>query len=142
MDSCPNFSLGLSQLDSKKQDIPVGFVPGTFDFEESNFAENRSNYQNDLTIMKKLKEAASSRLKKSSSKAASKKKFDDSGQPRLSKVANYLNIKILLVLTCQTVADMIKGKTSEEICKTFNIKNDFTPAEEEEAMRENAWAFE
>ncbi|KAI3446269.1 hypothetical protein Pfo_002934 [Paulownia fortunei] len=56
--------------------------------------------------------------------------------------ANYLNIKSLLDLTCQTVADMIKGKTPEEIRKTFNIKNDFTPEEEEEVCRENAWAFE
>ncbi|GMP32059.1 hypothetical protein CsSME_00005992 [Camellia sinensis var. sinensis] len=29
--------------------------------------------------------------------------------------ANYLNIKSLLDLTCQTVAGMIKGKTIEEI---------------------------
>ncbi|PIN04559.1 SCF ubiquitin ligase, Skp1 component [Handroanthus impetiginosus] len=56
--------------------------------------------------------------------------------------ANYLNIKGLLDLTCQTVADMIKGKTPEEIRKTFNIKKDFTPEEEEEVRRENAWAFE
>ncbi|KAI3836251.1 hypothetical protein MKX03_018030 [Papaver bracteatum] len=56
--------------------------------------------------------------------------------------ANYLNIKELLDLTCQTVADMIKGKTPEEIRKTFNIKNDFTPEEEEEVRRENQWAFE
>ncbi|KAK6232648.1 hypothetical protein SCA6_002721 [Theobroma cacao] len=33
------------------------------------------------------------------------------------------------------VAD-IKGKTSEEIHKTFNIDNDFTPEEEEEVRRE------
>ncbi|XP_022769226.1 SKP1-like protein 1A isoform X2 [Durio zibethinus] len=58
------------------------------------------------------------------------------------KAANYLNIKNLLDLTCQTVADMIKGKTPEEVRKTFNIKNDFTPEEEEEVRRENQWAFE
>ncbi|XP_054810779.1 SKP1-like protein 1A [Prosopis cineraria] len=56
--------------------------------------------------------------------------------------ANYLNIKSLLDLTCQTVAGMIKGKTPEEIRKTFSIKNDFTPEEEEEVRRENQWAFE
>ena len=37
---------------------------------------------------------------------------------------------------------MIKGKTPEEIRKTFNIPNDFTPEEEEEVRRENQWAFE
>ncbi|XP_028802007.1 SKP1-like protein 1A [Neltuma alba] len=56
--------------------------------------------------------------------------------------ANYLNIKSLLDLTCQTVADMIKGKTPEEIRETFNIQNEFTPEEEEEVRRENQWAFE
>jgi S-phase kinase-associated protein 1 len=56
--------------------------------------------------------------------------------------ANYLNIKNLLDLTCQTVADMIKGNTPEEIRKLFNIENDFTPEEEEEVRRENQWAFE
>ncbi|KGN55643.1 SKP1-like protein 1 [Cucumis sativus] len=56
--------------------------------------------------------------------------------------ANYLDVKSLLDLTCQTVADMIKGKKPEEIRKTFNIKNDFTPAEEEEVRRENQWACE
>uniref|UniRef100_A0A0E0CDQ2 SKP1-like protein n=1 Tax=Oryza meridionalis TaxID=40149 RepID=A0A0E0CDQ2_9ORYZ len=45
----------------------------------------------------------------------------------------------LLDLTC---ADMIKGKTPEEIRKTFNIKNDLAPEEEEEIRRENQWAFE
>jgi len=57
------------------------------------------------------------------------------------QVANSLNIKNLLDLTWQTVADMIKGKTLEEIRKTFNIKNDFTE-EEEEVRRENQWAFQ
>lgn len=62
--------------------------------------------------------------------------------PVLLQASNYLNIKDLLDLTCQTVADMIKNKTPEEIRRTFNIKNDFTPEEEEEVRRENQWAFE
>lgn len=37
---------------------------------------------------------------------------------------------------------MIKGKTSEEIRKALNIKNDFAPVEEEAAGRESLWAFE
>lgn len=42
----------------------------------------------------------------------------------------------MLDVTCKTVANMIKGKTPEEIRKTFNIKNDFT--EEEEAQVKQA----
>ncbi len=56
--------------------------------------------------------------------------------------ANYLNIPGLLDLTCQAVADMIKGKSPEEIRKELNIENDFSPAEEEEVRRENQWAFD
>jgi S-phase kinase-associated protein 1 len=69
-------------------------------------------------------------------------KVDQATLFNLILAANYLNIKNLLDLTCQTVADMIKGKTPEEIRKTFNIKNDFTPEEEDEVRRENQWAFE
>ena len=60
----------------------------------------------------------------------------------LIMAANYLNISGLLDMMCQTVADMIKGKTPEEIRRKFNIKNDFTPEEEEEVRMENTWAFE
>ncbi|XP_019156818.1 PREDICTED: SKP1-like protein 1A [Ipomoea nil] len=56
--------------------------------------------------------------------------------------ANYLHIPDLMNLTCQTLADLIKDKSPEEIRKIFNIKNDFTPEEEEAIRRENQWAFE
>ncbi|KAF7840999.1 SKP1-like protein 1A [Senna tora] len=58
------------------------------------------------------------------------------------QAANYLNIKSLLDLTCKTVADMIRGKMPEEIRKTFNLKNDFTPEEEAEIRLQNQWAFQ
>mmetsp|Transcript_11461 Transcript_11461/g.27224 ORF Transcript_11461/g.27224 Transcript_11461/m.27224 type:complete len:160 (-) Transcript_11461:350-829(-) len=69
-------------------------------------------------------------------------KVDQGTLFELILAANYLNIKSLLDLTCLTVANMIKGKSPEEIRKTFNIKNDFTPEEEEEIRKENQWAFE
>nr|GFA80526.1 SKP1-like protein 1B [Tanacetum cinerariifolium] len=56
--------------------------------------------------------------------------------------ANFLEIKKLTDLMCQTIADRIKGKTPEEIREILNIKNDFTPKEEAELRAEHAWAFE
>jgi len=56
--------------------------------------------------------------------------------------ANYMDIKPLLDLTCAKVASMIKGKTPEQIRKTFNIVNDFSPEEEELVRAENKWAEE
>eukprot|EP00744_Colponema_vietnamica_P001669 GILI01002741.1.p1 GENE.GILI01002741.1~~GILI01002741.1.p1 ORF type:complete len:164 (-),score=60.84 GILI01002741.1:197-688(-) len=53
--------------------------------------------------------------------------------------ANYLDIKHLLDLTCAKVASMIKGKSPEEIRKTFNIVNDFSPEEEAQVREENKW---
>lgn len=59
-------------------------------------------------------------------------RFDQGTLFEVILAANYLNIPGLLDVTCKIVANMIKGKTPEEIRKTFNIKNDFTPAEEEQ----------
>ncbi len=56
--------------------------------------------------------------------------------------SNYLDIKDLLDVTCQAVANMVKGKTPEEIRKTFNIDKEFTPEEEEQVRKENEWCEE
>jgi S-phase kinase-associated protein 1 len=72
-------------------------------------------------------------------------KFVDIKQELLFELilaANYMDIKSLLDLTCAKVASMIKGKTPEEIRKTFNIANDFTPEEEAQIREENKWVEE
>ncbi|KAJ9077268.1 hypothetical protein DSO57_1018341 [Entomophthora muscae] len=53
--------------------------------------------------------------------------------------ANYLDIKPLITVCCKMVANMIRGKTVEQVREEFNIVNDFTPEEEAEIRKENAW---
>lgn len=69
-------------------------------------------------------------------------KVDQAMLFELILAANYLDIKPMLDTACKTVANMIKGKTPEEIRKTFNIKVDFTPEEEEQVRKENEWCEE
>lgn len=69
-------------------------------------------------------------------------KVDQGTLFELILAANYLDIKGLLDVTCKTVANMIKGKTPDEIRKTFNIKNDFSAQEEDLVRKENEWCEE
>ncbi|PHU28052.1 hypothetical protein BC332_00145 [Capsicum chinense] len=98
MDNPPSFSLGITQLDATVQDIPLKFVPATFDEQDPDWAEIRSKHRNDPVTMNKLTDKTASKLKKSTSKA-SKKKFDDSGRPRLPKIGQIS--KCLLMLEIQ-----------------------------------------
>lgn len=65
--------------------------------------------------------------------------FDQATLFDLIEAANYLNIPHLLDLTCKTVANMIKGKSAEEIRAQFGIANDLTPEEEAIIQQENEW---
>jgi S-phase kinase-associated protein 1 len=60
----------------------------------------------------------------------------------LINAADYLNIPSLLDLTCKAVADIMNGKTPEEIRNTFHIVNDYSLGEEEKVRRELRWAFD
>ncbi|KAK6201426.1 Skp1 family, dimerization domain-containing protein [Scheffersomyces amazonensis] len=53
--------------------------------------------------------------------------------------ANYLNINQLLHVGCTTVANMMKGNSTEQIRELFNVPNDFTPEEEAAIKREDRW---
>ncbi|KAI4353137.1 hypothetical protein L6164_002108 [Bauhinia variegata] len=78
------------------------------------------------------------------------KAFDDGFVSDLSNnelrelifAANYLEVKELLDLLSQTIADRIKNKSVEYAREFLGIENDYT-TEELNALREkNAWAFE
>ncbi|XP_021966695.1 S-phase kinase-associated protein 1-like [Folsomia candida] len=56
--------------------------------------------------------------------------------------ANYLDISGLLDLGCKIVANMIEGKTADEIRAMFNIENDLSPEELEQIRMENQWCEE
>ena len=56
--------------------------------------------------------------------------------------SNYLDIKPLQELASAKVASILKGKTTEEIRRTFNITNEFTPEEEQQIIEENKWCME
>nr|CAD1830492.1 unnamed protein product [Ananas comosus var. bracteatus] len=70
------------------------------------------------------------------------KQLDQATLIDLLSASNYLEIEGLLRLTCQTVAEKLKGKTTEEIRQTFCIQNDYPPEEEEEVREEISWALE
>ncbi|EDW85629.1 uncharacterized protein Dwil_GK23055 [Drosophila willistoni] len=55
----------------------------------------------------------------------------------LIMAANYLDIRGLMEVTCKTVANMITGRTPEEIRRLFNIRKDFTSSEEELVRNES-----
>ncbi|EOA28327.1 hypothetical protein CARUB_v10024528mg [Capsella rubella] len=71
-------------------------------------------------------------------------KVDQSTLFGIMMAAHDLNIRSLVDLTCQTVASMSRGKTTDEIRAIFDIQDDeMRPVEEEEKIRkEHPWAFE
>ncbi|KAL2227723.1 UNVERIFIED_CONTAM: SKP1-like protein 1B [Sesamum indicum] len=56
--------------------------------------------------------------------------------------AHYLDIKGLLDLVCQEIADRMQNKSVKWVRKMFCIENDFTPEEEEQIKCDYAWAWE
>ena len=56
--------------------------------------------------------------------------------------ANYLEIKDLMDVGCQMIADSIKGKSPEQLREMFNIECDFTEEELKQVQKENEWCDE
>ncbi|XP_077529900.1 S-phase kinase-associated protein 1-like isoform X2 [Haemaphysalis longicornis] len=58
---------------------------------------------------------------------------------QIIKAADYLDIGALMDAGCKAVANMMRGKTPDEIRRKLCMRNDFTPAQEEHAKREAEW---
>jgi len=58
------------------------------------------------------------------------------------EAANYLEYKDLLNEACRGVANLIKGKSVDEIREYFGVKNDYSPEEIEQIQKENEWIEE
>ncbi|KAI1299377.1 Suppressor of kinetochore protein 1 [Halotydeus destructor] len=56
------------------------------------------------------------------------------------QACNYLDLRPLLEICCKTIANMIKGKSVEQVREILQIQSDYTPEEEEQLKKENAWA--
>ncbi|EOY17275.1 hypothetical protein QUC31_001403 [Theobroma cacao] len=67
---------------------------------------------------------------------------DNESLKEMILAANYLNIKELLDMLNQAVADRIKNRSVEYVRRFFGIENDYTPEEEAALRAENEWAFE
>ncbi|KAK4430963.1 SKP1-like protein 11 [Sesamum alatum] len=56
--------------------------------------------------------------------------------------ANFLDVKDLLAMVCEKIADTMKDKSVKWVRKAFRVENDFTPEEEEQIKQEFTWAWE
>jgi len=53
--------------------------------------------------------------------------------------ANFLDIPPMLDVCCKAVAEMIKGKTPQEIKKIFGVEGEFTEEEKRKVLIDNPW---
>ncbi|OMO89452.1 SKP1 component [Corchorus olitorius] len=70
------------------------------------------------------------------------KAMDSESLKEMILAANYLNIKDLLDMLNQAVADRIKNKSVEYVRRLFGIESDYSAEEEAQLRTDNAWAFE
>ena len=52
---------------------------------------------------------------------------------------NFLDYKLMLDYCCKYIADIIKGKTPDEIKKIFSIEGEFTEEEKSQITKDNPW---
>ncbi|KAJ4835980.1 hypothetical protein Tsubulata_003082 [Turnera subulata] len=123
----------------------IGEIKGSWDIVfDVTHTQHRVNSRMKRCSMSKVIEYCKKHSRSGSTKEAEKEleawdaefvKADDyAALMFLMMAANFLDIQGLMDLAAQTLANMMKGKSPEEVRRMFNIKNDFTQ-EEEAAVR-------
>lgn len=56
------------------------------------------------------------------------------------QACNFLDLRPLLEICCKTIANMIKGKSVEQVREILGLTSDYTAEEEATLKAENAWA--
>ncbi|KAE8671043.1 Nuclear transcription factor Y subunit C-2 isoform 1 [Hibiscus syriacus] len=70
------------------------------------------------------------------------KPLDNESMMELALAAHYLDVKDMVDVISQGIADRIKNKSVEYARELFGIENDYTPEEEAELRAQYEWAFE
>ena len=133
--------IGEVNQNAPPQDVPLPNVSGAILARVIAFM----NHHHATKIENAAKKTDDGDAAKKTDDASWNAKFCDVDQSVLFELilaANYLDIKPMLDIACVTVVGMLKGKKPEEIRVMFNIKNDFTPEEEEAVRKENEWCEE
>ena len=60
----------------------------------------------------------------------------------IMKAANYLDIRGLMDTSSKVVANLIMGKSPQQIREVLNIPDDLTSEEKEQIKRDNEWCIE
>ncbi|PHT76858.1 hypothetical protein T459_20380 [Capsicum annuum] len=102
-------------LDATVQDIPLGFVPATFDEQDPDWAENRSKHRNDPVTMKKLKDKATSKSKNLLQKQGVNVANKDAGHEDDFENEDYSDLKALedVNLTAKEDVNEVKLKNQK-----------------------------
>lgn len=61
---------------------------------------------------------------------------------KMIQACNFMEFKKMLTFSVFCMAELVKGKTTEQLREMFNIENDFTPEEEEQIKKESKWCTE
>lgn len=131
-----DYPIPLPNINGQNLSEIVELLNGRVDNDIPIYAKPSENNPDEKTLDNNL-EATEKEKKYWSSLGANKEHLYE-----IINATNYLDIPDLFHLACLCCANKIKGKTIEEVCKEFNLKDDITKDEYDLILKENPWLNE